>query len=267
MRVVGEDAPTTPADKWTTAGTSVAKVDGRAFVTGATRYASDVKRPGMLVGKVLRPPSFKATLVSVKTADAEALPGVTVVHDGDFVGVAAPSEHEAEEALDAASGRMARDAAAVQRRTCSSTSRTTPAPAEAAASAGEAIRAARSMKGLKAADARLEATYTVAYIAHAPLEPRAAVAEWADGKLTVWTGTQRPFGVRGELARALEPARRTASASSSPTWVPATAASTPARRRWRRRGWPRRRASRSSWSGRGRRNSPGPTSGRPASST
>ena len=57
--------------------------------------------------------------------------------------------------------------------------------------------------GLQAADQRLKATYTVAYIAHVPLEPRAAVAEWADGKLTVWTGTQRPFGVRDELARAL----------------------------------------------------------------
>ncbi|HEX8203702.1 MAG TPA: molybdopterin cofactor-binding domain-containing protein, partial [Isosphaeraceae bacterium] len=49
----------------------------------------------------------------------------------------------------------------------------------------------------------VEATYTAAYIAHAPLEPRAAVAEWDDdGALTVWTGTQRPFGVRGELAQA-----------------------------------------------------------------
>jgi isoquinoline 1-oxidoreductase len=47
----------------------------------------------------------------------------------------------------------------------------------------------------------LEGRYTAAYIAHAPLEPRAAVAEWdADGGLTVWTGTQRPFGVRRELA-------------------------------------------------------------------
>jgi isoquinoline 1-oxidoreductase len=51
-------------------------------------------------------------------------------------------------------------------------------------------------------DRKLEQTYTVAYIAHAPLEPRAAVAEWTDGKLTVWTGTQRPFGVRSELADA-----------------------------------------------------------------
>ena len=57
--------------------------------------------------------------------------------------------------------------------------------------------------GLAAADQKLEQTYTVAYIAHAPLEPRAAIAEWVDNKLTVWTGTQRPFGVRGELAEAL----------------------------------------------------------------
>ncbi len=54
-------------------------------------------------------------------------------------------------------------------------------------------RAAQAAKTLKQ-------TYTVAYIAHTPLEPRAAVAEWKDGKLTVWTGTQRPFAVGEELA-------------------------------------------------------------------
>ncbi len=47
-----------------------------------------------------------------------------------------------------------------------------------------------------------DATYRIPYIAHVPLEPRAAVAEWTDGKLTVWCGTQRPFGVRSELASA-----------------------------------------------------------------
>ena len=47
-----------------------------------------------------------------------------------------------------------------------------------------------------------DASYRIPYIAHVPLEPRAAVAEWTDGKLTVWTGTQRPFGVRTELAQA-----------------------------------------------------------------
>src|SRR5207237_7681245 len=55
---------------------------------------------------------------------------------------------------------------------------------------------------LAAADRKLEQTYTVAYIAHAPLEPRAAVAEWNGDQLTVWTGTQRPFGVRTAFADA-----------------------------------------------------------------
>ncbi len=199
LRVVGEDAPTTPADKWMIAGTSVPKVDGRAFVTGAHVYASDVKRPGMLVGKVLRPPSFKATLVSVKTSDAEAKPGVTVVHDGDFIGVAAPSEGAAEDALDAIQAEW----------------RETPQPSAkdlfkvlkehtggGGGFGGRSDVRGSIDEGMKAADATREATYTVAYIAHAPLEPRAAVAEWADGKLTVWTGTQRPFGVRGDLAKA-----------------------------------------------------------------
>jgi isoquinoline 1-oxidoreductase len=49
---------------------------------------------------------------------------------------------------------------------------------------------------------RVRQTYTVSYIAHVPLEPRAALAEWRGDQLTVWTGTQRPFGVRGELAEA-----------------------------------------------------------------
>src|SRR5438445_13456528 len=56
--------------------------------------------------------------------------------------------------------------------------------------------------GLGAADHRLEQTYAVSYIAHAPLEPRAALAQWSGNHLTVWTGTQRPFGVRSELAQA-----------------------------------------------------------------
>ena len=57
-------------------------------------------------------------------------------------------------------------------------------------------------QALGAADHRLQQTYTVSYIAHVPLEPRAALAKWDGDNLTVWTGTQRPFGVRGQLAEA-----------------------------------------------------------------
>jgi isoquinoline 1-oxidoreductase len=202
VKVIGNDAPTTPAKEWKVAGTSVAKVDGRAFVTGEHQYASDVKRPGMLFGKVLRPASFKAKLLSVQTREAETMPGVAVVHDGDFIGVAAPTEQAADRALAAIRVEW----------------KETPQPSsqelfqhlKAHPSAGRGGFGGPSQsgrgsvpEGLAAADRKVEATYTVAYIAHAPMEPRAAVAEWSDGKLTVWTGTQRPFGVRSELAGAL----------------------------------------------------------------
>ena len=66
-----------------------------------------------------------------------------------------------------------------------------------------------SEDALANAEVKLEKTYTVAYIAHVPLEPRAAVAEWNGDKLTVWTGTQRPFGVQDELVEAFHiPAER-----------------------------------------------------------
>jgi isoquinoline 1-oxidoreductase len=57
-------------------------------------------------------------------------------------------------------------------------------------------------QAMASADHQLKQTYTVQYIAHTPLEPRAALAKWDGDQLTVWTGTQRPFGVRGQLAEA-----------------------------------------------------------------
>jgi len=59
-------------------------------------------------------------------------------------------------------------------------------------------------QALASAQSRLKAVYTAAYIQHAPMEPRAAVAEWQDGKLTVWTGASNPFSVREQLAQAFQ---------------------------------------------------------------
>ncbi len=190
----------TPPAQWRILGTSVPKVNGRAFVTGEHRYTFDLKLPSMLYGKVLRPPAFGATLVSVDTREAEALPNVIVVREGDFVGVVAPSTEQAARALAAIRAEW----------------KTTPQPSsreifeylrkneiEAPGWEGRSQYLVGSIEeGWRLAGRHLQQTYTVAYIAHAPLEPRAAVAEWKDGRLTVWTGTQRPFGVRRELARA-----------------------------------------------------------------
>jgi isoquinoline 1-oxidoreductase len=179
-------------------GTSLSKVGARDFVTGSHRYASDVKRPGMLFGKTLRPNSIGATLVSVDTKPAEAISGVTVVRDGDFVGVAAPSEHAASAAISAIRAEWKPLEQIGQEQLFEHLKK----PVVEGGGRGSPFSKGSIEQGMSSADAKLQSTYTVAYIAHAPLEPRAAVAEWVDGKLTVWTGTQRPFGVHTELAQA-----------------------------------------------------------------
>jgi isoquinoline 1-oxidoreductase len=186
----------TPATEWKIAGHTAAKVDGREFVTGAHRYTSDVKRPAMLYGKVLRPAAFGAKLASLDDAAAKQIPGVTVAREGDFAAVAAPDAETAERALESLKGEWTSEP--------QPSDRDLFAYLKANAEPGEDRDARGSIeRGMAEADHKLAATYTVAYIAHTPLEPRAAVAEWTGDKLTVWTGTQRPFGVRGELAAAL----------------------------------------------------------------
>lgn len=199
VKVIPENISTTPAASWTVAGTSVTKVDAADFVTGRHRYTPDLKREGMLYGKIVRPATLNASLKSVNTKPAEVMPGVKVVVDGNFVGVTAPDPQTAIKAANAVVADW----------------QSTPQPSNAelfellrktAHGNGERGRGSRPQgsipNGLAAADKKLESTYTVEYIAHAPLEPRAALAEWNGDKLTVWTGTQRPFGVRGELAEA-----------------------------------------------------------------
>lgn len=190
-----------PAASWKVQGQPARKVDGRAFVTGRHKYPSDIRLPGMLYGKVLRPPSFEALLVSAKTEAAEKLPGVTVAQDGNFLGVTAPSAELAQQALSAMEAQWREQAGQPSSKEIFEYLKKNPA--EQRGRGGSRANEVGSLEqGFAEAEHRLEQTYTVAYIAHAPLEPRAAVAQWEGEKLTVWTGTQRPFGVRSELAEA-----------------------------------------------------------------
>ncbi len=209
IKTIGRDVRTTAAADWKVAGTSVPKVDGRAIVTGAHQYSPDVKRPGMLFGKVLRPPTLKSTLASVETRDAEAMPGVKVVHDGEFVGVAAPTEQAAEQAVAAIRAEWKTPEqpsgenvfAYIKEHAGAGGGRGGGGFGGRGGGGGNRGSVA---DGLKEADQKTETTYTIAYIAHTPLEPRAAVAEWEGDKLTVWAGTQGPFRVKSDVARQLK---------------------------------------------------------------
>jgi CO/xanthine dehydrogenase Mo-binding subunit len=187
-----------PTARWTVLGTSPHKVHGRDFVTGAHKYTSDMKVAGMLYGRILRPERFNAKLVSLDGSAAKQVPGVTVVVDQkeNFAGVTAPTPAAAASALAALKAEW--DA---PQQTSTKTLYSDLRKTRTGGGGRPTPETGSVEKAMAEADKKLETTYTVAYIAHAPLEPRAAVAAWTGDKLTVWTGTQRPFGVRTELAQ------------------------------------------------------------------
>jgi isoquinoline 1-oxidoreductase len=189
-----------PVARWTLRGTAPKKVEGLAFVTGRHRYTPDLTRPGMLYGAIIRPDGYTGTLVSMDESAVRAMPGVTVVRDGTFAGVVAPTEPLARKAASAVKAEWRVPSGLPSSQTVFEHLKTTGVTESGR---GGAPTVAGDVAAARTAAARtFDASYRIPYIAHVPLEPRSAVAEWSDGKLTVWTGTQRPFGVRGELAEA-----------------------------------------------------------------
>lgn len=174
----------------------VVRVNGREIVTGAHRFPSDVERPGMLYGAVLRPPSYEATLTAIDLEAAKRW-GAVAVRDGNFVGCAAATSFAARKAVDALRG------------TAKWEQKKHPSQAElwdlfqrTARDEDRPGPDARLEAALRGAAKRIEGRFEIPYVAHAPMEPRAAVAEWSKDSLTVWTGTSNPFRVRAELAQA-----------------------------------------------------------------
>jgi CO/xanthine dehydrogenase Mo-binding subunit/aerobic-type carbon monoxide dehydrogenase small subunit (CoxS/CutS family) len=205
---VPADSPVTPATQWRrTAGRPARATGGADVVTGRKLFPSDLRLDGMLHGAVLHPPAKDATLRHARTASAAEMPGVTVLAEGDFIGVTAPDQLTARTALAAVEADWAEVPG--------------PGPAELAAylrahplQVEGRFGAFRDEAGdpdgaLRDGAVQLSATYLVAYVAHVPLEPRAALARWDDGQLTVWAATSTPFRARRELAEALgiDPAR------------------------------------------------------------
>jgi len=198
--LVPADAPISPTGTWMLRGTAARKVDGRSFVTGQHRYTPDLTRPDMMHGRVIRSGGYTGTLASFDDSGARAILGVVVVRDGDFAGVVAPTERLARRAAAAirAEWRMPRGLPSSS--TIYDHLKKSETPSDGRGSAP--VQSGDVVTARAAAARTFDASYHIPYIAHVPLEPRCAVAEWTDGKLTVWTGTQRPFGVRSELGAA-----------------------------------------------------------------
>ena len=194
---VDERAVLRSVREFTVMGRSPKRLDGPEKVTGAAKYTADIRLPGMLYARIIRPPAHGATARRMDTSAAEAMAGVRVVdHDG-LKAVLAPDPETAERAL-----RLVRADWDV------------PAPAfdtesvfdhlVQAAAEGRTTESAGDIEAGRGQSARmLDVTYRHPYVAHAPMEPHVALAEVKDGKATVWASTQAPFSLRPQIARAL----------------------------------------------------------------
>ncbi len=179
-------------------GRSVPRRDIPAKVTGGAAYVQDIRLPRMVHGRVVRPPRYDARLDNLDEATARAIPGViTVVRDGSFLGVVSEREEQAIKAREALIGaakwgggsELPDPTRLLEQLMALPTQSSVVSEKQAAASPVEQT---------------LEATYTRPYIAHASIGPSCAIAEFTDGKLTVWTHSQGVFPLKRDLAKALK---------------------------------------------------------------
>ena len=183
--------------KHTMVGKPLVRRDGRDKVTGKAQYAGDLREPGMLYAKILRPPAHGAKLKSVDTAPAKAVAGAQVIQDGDLVAVLHELPDVAEAALDKIKAEFDVPEPTVDDKTIFDHLLKTNPQGRAVAEGGDLA------EGRKLASKTFEQTYLNSYVAHTAMETHTALAKVEGDKATVWASTQNPFGAQREIAEAI----------------------------------------------------------------
>jgi CO/xanthine dehydrogenase Mo-binding subunit len=187
-----------PYSDYRVVGTDVARIDLPDKLAGRPRYVHDMQLDAMLYGRVVRPPSRGATLTAVEIGPTLALPGVvTVVREGDFLGVVA----EREEVALRAAKRLEADAS-WDRRPSLPDEDDLPAFLTRAA-ADTTVIADGPRRPVTAAHRSSSATYHRPFLAHGSIAPSCAIALASNGELQIWSHSQGVHILRREIAREL----------------------------------------------------------------
>ena len=193
----GRSALTDPAH-YRVIGMPVHRVDIPAKVSGAPAFVHDLRLPGMLHARVVRPPSYHATLLRIDTSPTTKMPGVRAVHrDGNYLAVIAEREYQAVAAMHALT-----EAAAW------SETPSLPEPDQIfdwlTSQPAEPVPVLAGSGHLTSGPNVLEATYRRAYQMHASIGPSCAVGQFKNGQLTVWTHSQGVFPLREAIAELVQ---------------------------------------------------------------
>ena len=194
-----KQAPLKEPSNYRIVGQSIARYDIPPKITGQFTYIQDFKVPGMLQGRVVRPPAIGASLESVDESSVRDIPGVVkVVRQNNFLAVVAESEWGAIQAAQKLKASWsARDGLPEQSKLWEYVRATKVNKDDVTSNVGNAEQA------LAQAAKRVSASYNFAIHSHASMGPSAAVAEFKDGKLTCWSASQAPHDLRTQLAAML----------------------------------------------------------------
>lgn len=196
-RRLGSKPPLKQPSAFTVCGKSLARPDLVDKVTGKAIFAGDIRLPGMLYGKVLRPPVHGAVLKSVQIDAVSQIRGARVLRDGDFIGVVHPLPDMAEKALSLIRPEYELpepqvDETNIRERLLNASGR------------DNVVENKGNLEdGIRRSTRLFEELYYTPYVAHAATETHSAVADVKQDGATVWVGTQRPFGADEEIARAV----------------------------------------------------------------
>jgi isoquinoline 1-oxidoreductase len=183
--------------KFNYVGASFLHSDSRDKVTGKAIFTGDLKLPGMLHARILRPPSHGASLVSADTSNAEKMEGVKVVRDGDLIAVVSENRDFADLAVVRINAEYSYDEMSVSNETIFDFINKGEYRVNVVRTAGDPDAAPEQC------DKVFEHEYHDPYLAHAPVETHTALARFEGEKLTVWASTQSPFGLQDNLVRDL----------------------------------------------------------------
>jgi len=194
--LTGKAAIKRPAD-FKIMGKPVLRKDAREKVTGKAKYAADIQLPGMLYAKILRPPAHGAKLIDVDLSEAMRVKGVQVVRDGDFIACLHSYPDVAELALSKVKARFDKPESDLDEKTIFIHL------LKVAPEGSVLVKDGDLKKGSQESSTLFDQTYLNDYVAHAPIEPHAAVVRIEGDKATVWASTQTPFMAKEEVAKEL----------------------------------------------------------------
>ena len=206
VKITGKAKPKSPKD-YRIVGTSVKRWDIPEKVFGTFGYMQDVKVAGMLHGRVVRPPSHGARVLSIDERSVAKLPGlVKVVRVADLVGVVCQREEQAIAAAKALEVKWSDWAELPEMKDLHRTIRGLPEftsgyPKEAPG--GVLAKRGDIEMGLAQAAKVVRATYLSPFNHHASIGPSCAIADVRADGVTLWCGTQTPYGTREAIAKFL----------------------------------------------------------------